>query len=412
LHQALLPTSADDPTRIEQAVSILDDELGLKQARAARSFVVKKALGRVDTLGERAFLFVWRNLSALDEADFQAFAADVGKSAWSRDPSLLLTVPVTEAEQQILVAATVRSLPTSDLIAGIRAVPSLCGIVLTQRPEILERVEFWAGSTGFENVLRDCSGTTRASSIATAVVLAGRDDLARPAVASLGPRAVLTAIKVAWEHHQGDNATWLGVSAVDSADVAAFLTGESSIPKPMLDRLSRAFLPDAIPNSVGQDPWVSAWEGSVGMLGEPEGLRVAAYFFARALGTRSRSCAELARLSFELIHTAAELNRLPEEAWRLVEPRLLKLDFWLMWDRCRRLTETVAALFVEGDLSPETFAHLVESPKLFRSIAYAASRRARGRAYLAKVHSAIGSGKSEADHARSIVLDEVLDSTW
>jgi hypothetical protein len=292
---------------------------------------------------------------------------------------------------------------------GLQAVPTLTERALSRRHELIELPEFWRNSDQLEQALQIASKSGRQRTTIKAILASGRDDLAPRAVTAFGARETLTALKGVQDPHLLPVAAMLRFAANDTNAVAAFLAGETGIYRAVLVALARLLPPDAIPNDYGPDSWVPAWRNSIGVLGENDSAYVAAYFLARALGSRSRSQAELAQEGFERVHRAAEGSVLSEEAWRLIEPRLPWSDFWFSWDRCQRLRAGVSALFVDRDLSPGVFAHIVHDDELFAALAKSAARTARGRAYLKRVEDSVREFDGREGRERLLTLERLVN---
>lgn len=240
------------------------------------------------------------------------------------------------------------------------------------------------------------------------MLAAGRSDLAPRAVQEFGSRSILQALSASWDTI-GDNVNaWVYASVGNSSGVAEFLATQSSIPRPMLYGLARALPPDAVPNDVGEDPWVISHGNAVGTIDEAASSYLAAYLLSRALGLRSRCPGKLAQLGFESTHAAAASNLLPEVGWQLLEPRLPRPTFWLYWDRCHRLRVGVADLFVDRDLPPGLFLRLCKNNYLFSQVSTEATDSRRGRNYLKRVRRLMEEKFDPGLAARAGIIDDLL----
>ena len=110
-----------------------------------------------------------------------------------------------------------------------------------------------------------------------------------------------------------------------------------------------------------------------------------AYFLSRALGPRSRNPGELAQIGFEPVYIAARADRLPDDAWRVLEHRLPWSFKWFEWDRCPRILAAVGDLFVDRKLSLELFAQIASDDRVFTTVAETVARASRGRNFLRQV---------------------------
>lgn len=119
------------------------------------------------------------------------------------------------------------------------------------------------------------------------------------------------------------------------------------------------------------------------------------------MGRRSRNQADLIKLSFESVYSAAQRSEIPDTAWRLLDDRLPRSYFWQHWDICQRLRSGVIEAFSDRLLSPEAFVTLTENQTLFYQLVDLARDSYSGRKYLRHVSKSITDG-SRNDRLRMI----------
>ena len=141
---------------------------------------------------------------------------------------------------------------------------------------------------------------------------------------------------------------WLAAASGDPEEVAGYLSSVSETHKGLLVALARTSSPDAVPNEVGIDPWLHAYRKAIGTISEYSSAYLHAYLLARAFGTRSRSAAGLVRISFGDIYGLTAQNRLPYEAWRLVEPRVPRAKLLFEWGPMSTTTKSRSASVCEA----------------------------------------------------------------
>lgn len=408
LHRAV-ETSSQDPGAIHEAITILQGELGAKQARSARSIVAKSALETVDTLDEMSFDFLWTNLNLVESDVLDAFAARLGRSAWHRDPQRLVQLLNSDIAEKVVLDRVFALLEIDELIAGLKVSPQLFGIALARRPELVREPNFWSDIETVDASFEAAESEGLQFAAVSAILESGRSDLSLATVQAFGSRVVLEALSSTTNTKSNDLKAWTQAAAIDVKAVAGFLANHSSIPRQIIYALAQILPSDSVPNDYGVDPWLLAWRNSTDSINEPKVTYLLAYFLSRALGWKSKSQAELVQLSFESTHNALASNRLPEDCWRTIEPRLPWSIFWFTWDRCQRLRSGVIDIFVERDLSPSCFAHLTEDDSLFYSLASGVAHNIRGRAYLKRVLLVMaGEGNSALDH-RISALEKLVD---
>ena len=405
LHRTM--TSPRQPSALRDAIAVLQDEFGAKQARTAWGTVAKAAFEQVETLDDPSFGFLWHNLSLVDADTLICGAAQLGKLVWQRDPGMLVPVLDDEGPFKVVVERTLGALDAEELVAGLARAPVLRGAALARRPEIVGQPGFWTNLDSVDVALHAAKG--RHEKAATlAAMLARRDDLAPHAVEAFGSRLVLRVIRTSWDSVCDASNAWLHSSVGDTTTVAEFLATEPNIPKTMLYGLARTLPPDAVPNDYGEDPWLISHRHAVGAIDDSAASYMAAYLLSRALGQRSRFPGELAQLTFESTHTAAATNRLPEEGWRLLKSRLPRSAPWLEWNRCHQLRVGVTDLFINRDLAPSLFVRLCKDDQLFSLLSSRAKRRRRGRDYLKLVRRYIVDVGDSGLAARGRIIKKLL----
>ena len=377
------------PEAVGEAIALLQDELGSVQVPAARKIVASAALDQDGELNDATLDFLLRHLELVETDELAKAAERVGRAVWSMDPSRL--TPLIEGGETLRVVPqrTFEALSLSELAEGLQRAPAIAQAALTYRPELVTEPNFWARDlTIWDDAFAVIARLEEVRSAAvSALVAAQRDDLAPRVVGQCGPSAVLDVVGSALEHDPKRRglARWLSVASSDPLAVSQHLASGSEKPRALLVALARALPPDVVPNEIGADPWLIAAQGTTGWVSEDSAAYLSAYLLSRALGPRSRSAAELAQLGFEAIHMAAASDRLHDEAWLLLDPRLPSSIFWHEWDRCRRIRAGVVDLFVDRDLAPQVFARIAADDKLFMDLASAAAGNGRGRRYLKRV---------------------------
>jgi hypothetical protein len=391
------------PEVVTQAINLLENELGSVQARAARGIVASAALEQAEGLEDEALEFILRNLDLVGEGALASSAHKIGTAIWRRDPGRLASMLHADGPLRAVSERTLQVLTLDELLTGIRSAPDLIEDLLGQRPELVTQSAFWAGNLARPedsfSVLSRHDALRQAA--LDAIITSGRNDLAARTVSEFGAATVLEAIGVAYAR-EGENAaanqSWIAASTRDALAVAQYLASDTSKPRSLLALVARNLSPDAVPNEIGVDPWILAVKNAVGPVAETSNAYLNAYLLSRALGTRSRSAGELAQLGFEATHSMAADDRLPDDAWQLLEPRLPWSLLWFGWDRCERIRSGVADLFIERNLAPQIFAHVAAGDSLFLSLVKTAARSERGRSYLKDVQRVM---KDEADQAFS-----------
>jgi hypothetical protein len=398
-----------DPLAIGEAVRLIDDQLGSWNAGTARALVTTEAI-KQPSLGNTDLDFVLSSLELADEAAVFEHGGQLGGQVWRRDPARLIAMLSGSDRQKKIVEATLSILTTDELLAGVTKLKQLAPLVLAIRPELVASPTFWSAlpaavDEGFDVLSRRSDLHPAATA---AMMQVGREDLATKAISRLGAPAVLRVLAERWEAQDpGTNKQWLKAACRDLGAVAELFSKGPSLPVGMLVEFSRSTSPDSLPNDYGNDPWLEVL-GSFGQPSKDVDAYLAAYLLSRALGWRSHNPAELARFGFDAAYGALARDRLPGDAWRLLEGRLPWVLPLLSWDRCLRVRNAVADLFVERNLSPAVFAQTTRDDTYFAQLAYEMARTYRGRDYLARVRPELNAA-AEHTSVRKQLIESLIN---
>lgn len=378
-----------EPDAVDAAIGLLEAELGSVQARAARGMVASAALAHPNQLDEVAIDFLVRHLDLIELDVLSTNGKALGARIWEHDPARLIDLLEGGERQRSVAESSISEMDLDVLANGIMHTPQLSLTTLALRPELVTVENFWRQDAVPVEVafaaLADVP-ELRTAAVA-AMILADRHDLAPRAAREFGglPLLQLVASKVRTVGDSRSLATWLEVASTDPAVAAEFLSSESASSWAILSAIAASTPPDAVPNEFGTDPWVLAVEAVARSDHADVPLFLSAYLLSRALGWRSRSPGELARLSFEQVHEAARLDQMPDDAWSLLQSRLPWSFNWFEWDRCPRIRAAVGDLFVDSDLPPHVFADIASDDRVFNALVETTARNGRGRRFLSRV---------------------------
>lgn len=383
---ALIDRFDTEPDAVDDAIGLLEDELGSAQARAARGMVASAALAHPALLDDAATNFLMRNLDLVEQHAIAKSGGALGTRIWKQDPVRFTDLLEGGERQRLVAESSIAQMDLNTLANGIARAPQLCSTILAIRPDLSTVEDFWrldivTADTAFA-ALADAPELRIAA--VEAMILADRDDLAPRAAREIGALRLLeiVASKVKTIEDSRSLSTWLRSALVEPSVVAEFLSSQSGGSWAILSAIAASIPPDSVPNDYGTDPWFLAVDAVARANRTNVPIFLATYLLTRALGWRSRSPGELARLSFEQVHEAARLDQLPEEAWSLLRSRLPWSISWFEWDRCPRIRTAVGDLFVDRDIQPYLFANIVSDDSLFSTLAETIARSGRGRHFL------------------------------
>jgi len=413
LHRLVHDFSAR-PAAVEGAIALLESEFPADQSRVARMIVVNEAADRIEGLGNSTLDFVLRHLDLVDLHVSPERVENIGEALWSRDPRTFTQLMTSGEIARYVAEHTLRTIPTNRLIQGLRKAIDLEPAVITLRPEVLMEPSFWTldGVARSEWYNAVAESPQQRGAILLAMFLSRQPELANLASERFEPDLLLAVVISAVDHKGNERQdeyerTWLKAAVSDADAVARVLSSATIRTLATLVAVARLTSPNYVPNYLGQDPWLRAAQVADGKLSESNRYYLSAYWLARALGKRSRNADELMALSFDDVYNAAKRSRLPDEAWRLVEPRLPKSLLWLEWDRCRRLSDAVVEAFIDRGLAPVVFGRITSDEELFAILSSTAARTSRGRTYLRRVQRTLEED-SERYSRRIQVIEKLL----
>ncbi|MBE0548361.1 MAG: hypothetical protein IH627_12085 [Rubrivivax sp.] len=399
----------NNPRSIGDAIAVLQGDMGSQPAVLARSMVAKSAFACVEMLDDAGYEFLWKHIDHIDLRLDDAATSTFFRTAWLRSPRRIAGLPMGKSAIASALNRVWDDADVATLITGISLAPDFADRVVARRSDLTGHSAFWEiGSVGAGHLQFALGDDGRQSAVA-AMYVAGRGELAMAAVREFGARIILAAIATAATEPGLPIRPWIGAACTDPGGVAAYLVSGDIVHRWLLLALAHQQEPDAVPNEVGADPWLLAWQRSQGKLDDAGAVFIFAFLLSRALGRHTRSPAELALIAFEATHDAAARGAIPDDAWGLLERRLPRASIWSDWDRCRQIREGIVEAFVDNQLSPAQFACLTERISLFRPLAETAAATSRGRKYLRLVKQTLASSRHRSSAERLRAVEAALD---
>lgn len=397
-----------DPGRVAQAVSELE-RLGPGQGRLGRAAAAKVVLSRPDLSDPRLFEFAFEQVrSDVDLLGIDRALVGGALLRWRPD---LLYGGVSDLDP--LRGALDAALPLADperLVDIIAHAPDAMSHILALRPDVLERPSLWrSDSVDHARVIRAVElDPEHAVAVVRSMIIAGRQDSPWLAIERYGVRTVLRGVSAAAMDGVQAAWSWLRPLAGRADDLAACMAQGDLTFRPLLIGLAGLLDPDAVPNSGGTDPWVTAVEHTRTSGDQAGEDLLAAFLLCRAMGWRSKSPGRLFFLSVQRLHEALAEQRLSEAAWRLADRRLPWVSPWREWDRCERLRRAVVDRFVDHELPPIDFGTVVDDGRLWAMLVDIAADGSRGRRYLHRVRKALRGGSEAWWGERARVIDRIV----
>lgn len=395
LHMALF---SGDPPDLVTAIGALES-LGKSQARSVRLIVVKHAIERIAEIEDEVFDFVIEAIKDGVVSDWILPSQRNFVSLWRKAPTRFFDIIDLADDFGEQLVHVLRYMPLQFVLQGVGISPEISSRVVSVRPDLMESADFWRGP-GASLDLLDNLDNDRCLSVASALIEAGIEASASVLLSRLDGVALASILE-----RMSDGpllGAWLMELTRDLNRLAAVLASSAISRRKTLVAIARCVHPDAVPNDYGDDPWVVAVAASCasGNLEQADEDFLAAFLMSRALGTKSRSRAELMRQSYTVVYRALEHVRLPQQVESLVTPRL-NWGGWFGWDECRRLRETVVQLFISNHLDHGTFGRLTNDGKLAFALIDEAARSEQGRRYLAEVRRTLKHSEEKAMGVRA-----------
>jgi hypothetical protein len=366
LHAALELTTTDG---LSDAVKRVEASPIFSASELVRSIVVQAAVTNFSSSVDPHVLdFVIDNFPLLPQAAARENQASLAQMLWRRDPRRLLQLS-SEAHVEVrdAIRAGVKAIPLDEVMDQLPQVDDLALSLLSLLPATAEVPNFWEHTQLLPTLAEQAGVELTKDAVLRAMMLGLTEPTSiQAAVRAVGPVAALNCLQhLAHSSYVDDIARpWLRFVCADTNAIAQFLANESAPTSKLLLLLAELLDPDAVPNDVGVDPWYSALNSVTAAEGQlPFELQV--FAFRRALGWRSRSVAELLKLTFEPLHAAALSNNFCEQQWRLFERSLPWAPFSQQWDAAIRLRRATARKCAELPLWAEGLTQLVRSDELF-----------------------------------------------
>lgn len=375
---------AKDHPNLPRAIEALGslDSFGTRQARSVRTLIARRAIENVDDVDDAVFDFVVETLEQGARPGDQPIASDrIGEALWRRSPIRFLDAIDAGGIVGRSSADALATIAAPALVIGLQDNPPLAERIVHARPDLLQRADFWS-IPGVDEDLAAGVNAIDAGRAAAALLTAGRGGPASVIVARADPGELAAALDVDARAPALD--AWLKALIRDPGKAAAVLASGRISDRSIVVGLARASDPDAVPNDYGEDPWLIAIRTAPKPVGQLDEDYLAAFLLSRAVGTPSRSQAELISFAYTRLYRALQQSRLPSDVERMVTSRL-DWGSWFGWDNCSRLRETVVSRFIDRHLDPETFGRLTDDDSLAISLIDEAARTGRGRRYLSEV---------------------------
>lgn len=402
------------PALFDEIITLLDDETPISLVMAVRVEVIAKAACQVKNLSVRALDFLVSNLSQLDKEMLLAHGNNIGYSLWMKNPAKFAGLFDADDKGKAVATSTLASLSNMQLIEGLQVATELVVPILSCRPNIVMEPNFWMGDVKASNAALGIvkNSPDQWPAAIDAMIASGIDNIVKPAFNCFGFAAVWQVLAQVLDDTKEVKPRallpWLEYAMLDKGAVAQVLADSRVRTRHSLVTIARMTTPDSVPNEYGKDPWLLAIHGAEGDLPQSQEIYLMSYLFSRALGSTSRSSADLIIISFDLVYRATLSNSISRDAWDLLNDCLPYAVRFESWDRCKPLRQAVAQLFIKRNLAPVMFGQISQDDKFFAEIANAEARLYKGKRYLKKVLQALSSDDPEKYAKRIRVIDKLL----
>lgn len=407
LYEALKPNAG--ASRLAEAVSELE-RLGPSQGRTGRAAAARMVFSRPELVDRRLFDFALQQVCA-DRDLLGVESLVLGRALLRWKPELLADDLPEDDPLHKAIHAALPEADTDELIHLIENVPGAALAVLQARTDVSEHASFWRiASLDAPRLIRALdAGQHGAVRIVGALMEANRDECSAVVVDRFGIDPVVATLSSLDFTGIHSRPAWVRALTRRIDELAEGMSRGVIWHRPLLFALAEILGPDAVPNSVGTDPWVTAVEStraSDDVRGED---LLASLLFTRARGWCSRSAGRLFSLSVQRLHEAMASERLTDEAWRVAKQRLPYGSVWREWDPCEKLRHAVVDSFIARELPPIEFGTVVDNGQLWKELVDLAADSPRGRRYLDKVRSALRGGGEAGWDEQAKIIDRLVN---
>ena len=398
-----------DPNSVEVAISVLDQTLPETKGQAARALIARAAAGIAGGLGPPGLQFVVHNFDLIQPNEADVAAEGIGRALWEIDPNAVVDL-LDDPERRLIAERAIASLPAPALLQGASSAPGHLRVLLSLRPDLATEPGYWSfRDTWNSDALLRVAERPETVPGAVDAMIRSKQPLIHMARAAFGTEIVLRRIVSLIESADigPETATaWLSQACADREALAHILS-DGSVERPAaMDAIARAATPDLVRDDFGEDPWVVASRRVAQSDMTPY---LATFLLTRAFGPSTRGSAELIQLAFDTVYAAVELSTLPEDAWRLLDPRLYWSYLWPNWDRCLRIRQTTVAAFVERGLDRAAFARITGRDEVFSLLVELATFSSSGRKYLKSVKDRLARDADQPERLRLVQRVPVVE---
>ncbi|MEH6784419.1 MAG: hypothetical protein V7688_11090 [Alcanivorax jadensis] len=398
---------------IQEAIEVLNKNGSIAQSKTLRALVVEKSISVIDQLNEELFSFVWGDLMLAPYELIKRFAGKIGAAAWCRDPSLVLDVIKSRDFNDDVNDILLSGLSVEQVISGLKQYPDYLKEILERRSEIVRSPDYWMSSSSIKESMNEVLRLGLQGEALIAMIKSGRDDLPLLAKSVFGANLILDALcKISLRCGHGARHgfdEWVQAAASDLKSVYEFLLSKQGISRELLFALARVIPPVSPQSYYENDPWLTAWRCSSGIVSEDDTIEFMAHMLARAFSSRPRFASELSRESFSIVYAAIVKNRISEQAWRILDACLTQSIIWWLKGRAEKIEHGVVDMFVERGLPPIDFLSLTRDALLFSRLVKYASQRKLGRIYLRRIMHFFKNDKPDFPVAFSRIVEEAIE---
>ncbi len=152
--------------------------------------------------------------------------------------------------------------------------------------------------------------------------------------------------------------------------------------------------------ALGTRPWRSLREAGLKEIDHKTLIQVMAFLLALSFNNPDPQAPEVAAEAFQIVHDAAESQRLSYGSWRQLMFQAPSHSWWGEWDKCERLRYALVDHFIRFQWSPEFFLKAIRRDETFAQILRTYSRKSKGGKFLHRVAQEVEHGVFAVNKAR------------
>jgi hypothetical protein len=286
-------------------------------------------------------------------------------------------------------------------LSGTR--PGLLPLIVQHNPSLISEPALWKHSHNVQRELFDTivrqgnAGETFLQAVIPVLLDSGSDTLAEDVVNYMGAKAAVVSILEWFDRESRTDIRRLGggwqrVLSFNKDHVLDWLKLKSD-PVPRVTTIAliaRMLDPHAYQTvNAGSLIWLPLAQDGVHELEHSSLISSMCFLLALGFHNPQPNGVDLVTQAFEIVHTAAENNRLSYNNWGLLQNQAPATSFWRSWDWCERLRCALIEYFIRYKWPYEHFLRATARYETFPRVLSCCDTTSNGRKFLRKIRQQV-----------------------